>query len=210
MKLNAIEFFSMNNPVRAFIQEKIEIKNLSKLSSRSNQERVLEIGCGNGNGIKLIKKYFSPKEIYGMDLDQRMIDLAIKRIDDKSVKLKVGDVSRLPYDDNTFDAIFDFGVIHHVPNWKDVVSELYRVLKPGGEIIMEDLSIETFETVFGRVMRSILKHPYDKMYKRQELADEFKKVGFLVSKEKVFFPLQTIKYFTMLASKPTQYGHDND
>jgi len=72
MKLNTLEFLAMNNPIRAFIQEKYELKILRAMTSVKNAQIALEIGCGNGNGSKLIKKYFSLKNIIGIDLDEKM------------------------------------------------------------------------------------------------------------------------------------------
>jgi ubiquinone/menaquinone biosynthesis C-methylase UbiE len=54
------------------------------------------------------------------------------------------DASKLDFPDGHFDAVFDFGIIHHIPNWKDCIQELKRVLKPNGEVILEELSIDTF------------------------------------------------------------------
>jgi methylase of polypeptide subunit release factors len=71
MKLNKIEFALMNNPIRAFIQEKHEIAVLRKMFSLANIENALEIGCGNGYGTKLIKKYFRPRRIDAVDLDEK-------------------------------------------------------------------------------------------------------------------------------------------
>ena len=58
MILNKIEFILMNNFIRNIIQEYIEIKRLRKLSNLTSNKIILEIGCGTGNGSKLIKKYF--------------------------------------------------------------------------------------------------------------------------------------------------------
>jgi len=68
MIVNKLEFLLMNNPIRAHIQDRIEAKEFGRLSSLPPDKVVLEIGCGNGTGTKLIKKYFSPKEIYAVDL----------------------------------------------------------------------------------------------------------------------------------------------
>ena len=57
MKLNKLEFMAMNNPVRAFVQEKYELNILRAMTSLKGIDSVLEIGCGNGTGTKLIKKY---------------------------------------------------------------------------------------------------------------------------------------------------------
>jgi ubiquinone/menaquinone biosynthesis C-methylase UbiE len=151
MRLNNFEFLLMNNPVRSFIQEMHEVRVLRGMTSIGNIDRALEIGCGNGHGSKLIKKYFRPRLIDAIDLDEKMIELAKRRNDDSSIRYEVMDASKLNFPDSTFDAIFDFGIIHHIPNWRDCISEMNRVLKTGGEAILEDLSTDTFRTLPGRV-----------------------------------------------------------
>src|SRR3989344_2670669 len=168
MKLNKTEFLLMNNPIRNLIQKHIEVKRLRKWSNLSSNRTVLEIGCGTGNGSKLIKKYFQAKRIYATDLDKRMIDIAKKCSKDDSISFEVQNATKLRYKDNYFDAVFELGVIHHIPNWKDCLKELRRVLKPKGQLIIEDLSIETFSTPFGKLMKKSLKNPYNSMYKEDE------------------------------------------
>ena len=73
MKLNRLEFFLMNNPARAYVQEKYELPILMNMLTSKTFESVLEIGCGNGNGTKLIKKYFDPIHITAIDLDEKII-----------------------------------------------------------------------------------------------------------------------------------------
>src|SRR3989338_4858354 len=148
MLLNKIEFFLMNNPIRKLIQDKIEAKMLRKASNLPKEKNVLEIGCGNGTGTLLINKYFSPNIISAIDLDPRMIRKAKNKVKLSNVNFEVGSATKLPYKSKFFDAVFDFGVIHHIPNWKDSIKELKIVLKKNGLVILEDLSIDTFNTVF--------------------------------------------------------------
>jgi len=199
MKLNKIEFLLMNNPIRNLIQEHIEIKRLKKHSNLPPGKTVLEIGCGTGNGSKLIKKYFHTKRIYATDLDKRMVDIANKKNSDESISFEVQNATKLKYKNNTFDAIFDLGVIHHIPNWKDCLKELKRVLKPKGQLIIEDLSIETFSTPFGNLMKKALNHPYGSMYKENEFVEDLKKTGFKIQVHKRYPTL--IRYFILGAQK---------
>ena len=92
---------------------------------------MLEIGCGSGYGTKLINKYFKPKKIYGIDLDEEMINLANKNKLPNAL-FKVGGATKLDFKDNSLDGIFIFLVLHHIPNWKEALDEFYRVLKKGG------------------------------------------------------------------------------
>lgn len=174
----------MNNPVRSFMQ-RFEAGYLRKISSLEQQATVLEIGCGQGVGTRLINKLFKPKKIVAMDLDEKMVARAKKKTANmKNIDLSVGNAASLQFKDKSFDAVFDFGIIHHIPNWQDCVSEIHRVLKPGGELVMEDLSHETFHnTWLGRFLKRVLHHPYEDMFKRQEFFTHLKKTGFKVEKK---------------------------
>lgn len=194
--MNRIEFWLMNNPIRAFIQG-FEARKLRKMSDLPSEKVVLEIGCGQGVGTKYIQKYFEPKSIRAIDLDPQMVKRAKRRVRDPNITFEVGDASDLSFKDASFDAIFDFGIIHHIPNWEDSLRELYRVLKPDGQLILEDLSIETFEKNFlGKLIKPLLKHPYDQMYKRQVFYSTIKKVGFKVVKK-----YENSFWFSLVAQK---------
>lgn len=201
MILNKIEFSFINSRIRAYIQDKFELKEIRRLSTLPSGKVVLEIGCGNGIGARLIKEYFSPLKIYAIDLDQRMIDTARSCNLDDSIVFELGDASKLRFEDEQFDAVFDFGVIHHIPNWEDCIKEFKRVLQIGGELIVEDFSIETFETATGRILRKLTNHPYERMYRRMELIDCLKMSGFEIMKEKICHPLHLIKYFIIIAKR---------
>ena len=199
MKLNKLEFFAMNNPIRAAIQEHYELPMLKNMITVNGIDRALEIGCGNGHGTKLIKKYFAPRNIVGIDLDERMIRLAKKRNKDQSISFLVMDASKLNFPDKHFDAIFDFGIIHHIPNWKDCLNELKRVLKDDGKIILEDLSSDTFKTFSGKIMKLLSDHPYVEMYSTNDLVNYMKSIGFEIMNFMESNPAGLIKFFSLIA-----------
>jgi len=199
MILNKLEFLMMNNPIRNFIQKHLEIKRLRKLSDLSPSKTILEIGCGTGHGSKLIKKSFQAKRIYAIDLDKRMISIARKRNKDDSITFEVQDAASLKFKNKSFDAVFDLAVMHHIPNWKKTLEELKRVLKHNGQLIMEDFSIETFSTVFGRFLKKILDHPYETMYKEEEIVNHLRRLGFKIIHHKRYFLF--LRYFIIVAQR---------
>jgi ubiquinone/menaquinone biosynthesis C-methylase UbiE len=199
MKLNKLEFLAMNNPLRAYIQENYELRIFRNMTSVENIQRALEIGCGNGHGTKLIQKYFCPQKIIGIDLDERMINTAVKRNRNAAISYQVMDASELDFPDDYFDAIFDFGIIHHIPNWKDALKEMHRVLKPGGEVILEDLSIDSFSKDIGRLWRILSDHPYESMYTPGQFTEFLDEIGFAIRNYKESNPLGLIRFFSLNA-----------
>lgn len=123
MKLNPFEFLIVNNPIRRFVQDQIEIRGFLGVPNLVKGGKVLEIGCGNGHGTKLINKYFKPKEIYGIDLDEKMIKLARKN-KLPNTSFNVGDATKLNFKSNTLDGIFVFAVLHHIPNYQHLRSDI--------------------------------------------------------------------------------------
>ena len=201
MKLNKLEFLAMNNPIRRSIQEQYELKILREMTSLRKPQLVLEIGCGSGNGCRLIKEYFSPSNIIGIDLDEKMVEKALKRTTDSSISYRVMDASHLDFPDQHFDAVFDFGIIHHIPNWKDCLGEISRVLKPSGELILEDMSIDSFANGIGGLWRLLSVHPYESMYTTEQFTDFLNEIGLTVVHFKKSNPLHLLKFFSLTAVK---------
>ena len=178
--MNSIEYWAMNNPLRTFIQRHYEAPRLKCLST-GTADSVLEIGCGQGAGAKIIYDLFSPPKYFGIDLDPRMIRRAKRKAGDlPNATFTEGDVSSLEFPDSSFDLVMDFGIVHHVPNWKNALAEVHRTLKVHGEFLFEDLSLETWERGIGIPFKSIADHPYDQMFRKHEFVDELVSHGFAV------------------------------
>lgn len=178
MLMNAVEYWAMNNPVRGLIQKRIEAPRLRQLCN-GQVDSVLEIGCGQGLGAEIIRGLYSPFEYCGIDLDPKMIRRARKKQGDwTSARFLQGDAARLPFTDNHFDLVVDFGIIHHIPNWRDALAGIHRVLKPQGEFFFEELPVETWEKGIGRRLKNLLDHPYDEMFRQSEFVSELERLGF--------------------------------
>ena len=178
MLMNSIEYWAMNNPLRALVQKHYEAPRIKAVSQRE-AGTVLEIGCGQGVGAKIINRLFSPETYVGIDLDPKMIRRARKRVLGlPNATFMEGDASSLAFRDGAFDLVVDFGIIHHIPNWRDALAEVYRTLKKGGEFLFEELPVETWERGIGRPLKRVLEHPYEDMFRRHEFVSELQELGF--------------------------------
>lgn len=133
MELNFAERLLVNNSARALVQRFYEAPLLRKLGGSIEGLHVLDVGCGRGVGVQLLLEQFGAAHVHGIDLDPKQIGHAQKRLATRfsgRFTLGVGGVERLPFESEVFDAVFDFGMLHHVPVWQHGVGEIRRVLKP--------------------------------------------------------------------------------
>jgi ubiquinone/menaquinone biosynthesis C-methylase UbiE len=182
MLLNRFEFALMTSPIRALIQEKYEMKKLRRIAGTEDIGEALEIGCGSGAGSAMIMKYFSPARLTCIDPDRKMISLARQRSRNGPVTFQVMDASELSFNDASLDAVFVFGAMHHIPDpsWKRAIGEIHRVLKDGRQLIIEDMSAETFQHGSGRLLKPFMSHPYDKMLRVGEFREFLEGTGFKI------------------------------
>ncbi|MDO4633320.1 MAG: class I SAM-dependent methyltransferase [Eubacteriales bacterium] len=106
---------------------------------------LLDAGCGTGAMVKLLAKDVPGKEYYGIDLSEKMIEVA--RENGETIHFRQGDCENLPYSDNSFDVVTCSMSFHHYPHVEDFFQSVSRVLKPGGRFILRDM---TSNSVFVR------------------------------------------------------------
>lgn len=92
---------------------------------------VLELGCGTGLILERIAKI--ARTAKGIDLSEGMIDKARER----GLDVQVGSVTDLPFADASFDCVYSFKVLAHVPDIGKAIAEAKRVTRPGGTMVLE-------------------------------------------------------------------------
>ena len=193
MKLNWVERVVANNPFRAALQRG-EIHLLKRKIQLKKGAKILEVGCGRGAGARLILKSFQPSLLCALDLDILMIQKAkayLSADEKKRVSLHVGDAFRLPFKDRVFDAVFGFGVLHHVPDWRGAAAEIARVLKVGGIYLVEEFYPSAYQNL---ITKHLLVHPKEDRFFGPDLrnalaainlpireAIDFKKLGIVAA-----------------------------
>ena len=108
--------------------------------------RVLDFGCGPGTISVGLAKAVHPGEFHGVDMEESQIDQAREiarfRRQDKAV-FHVGDVTALEFEDGFFDVAHCHNLLMHVPDTHAVLTEVKRVLKPGGLIACREMICES-------------------------------------------------------------------
>ncbi|MHB8533837.1 MAG: class I SAM-dependent methyltransferase [Sulfuricaulis sp.] len=96
-------------------------------------KKVLEIGVGLGADHQKFAE--AGAVLTGVDLTQRAIDHTRRRFQVFSLnsELRTADAENLPFEDETFDLVYSWGVLHHSPDTPKTLDEVFRVLKPGGK-----------------------------------------------------------------------------
>ena len=108
--------------------------------------RVLDFGCGPGTISVGLAEAVNPGELHGIDMEATQIDLAraaARAGGHANVTFRVGDVTDLPFDDDSFDVAHCHAVLMHVPDTPAVLAEVKRVLKPGGIIASRESIISS-------------------------------------------------------------------
>lgn len=100
---------------------------------------VLEVGCGRGGGCSFITRYLQPRSVVGVDLSGRAIDLCHRHHAGPGLAFLRGDAESLPLEDGTFDVVLNVESSHCYGSMPRFLSEVRRVLRPGGHFLFADL-----------------------------------------------------------------------
>ncbi len=108
-----------------------EILSFAEFDSGAGKQ-MLEIGVGMGGDFARWLR--AGADATGVDLTERAVAITRHRLEAEGLEaeLRVADAEALPFDDNRFDLVYSWGVLHHTPDTRRAVDEARRVLKPGG------------------------------------------------------------------------------
>ena len=182
------ELRAMNGSFRRFIQRRIEFPIFRWLGLHGHDLDILEVGCGSGYGAVLLSR-LKPKSYVGIDLMPEMIDLAQKRKDVPHADFRLMDATDMrQIPDTSKDVVVIFDILHHIPRWREVLSECGRVLRPAGTLFLEEPCASTV-----RLWDSFFHwgHPKDASFTWRELEARLNDVGFTVKHRCRFWPLRS-------------------
>lgn len=99
-------------------------------------DKILDAGCGDGYYLFLLNSLDLNFKLVGVDADKKALASAKKNLKDKKIKLVRGDISDLPFAENIFDGVILSEVLEHIDNNTIALTEVRRVLNPGGKLIV--------------------------------------------------------------------------
>ena len=101
-------------------------------------QKSLEIGCGTGFFSLNLKLAGVVDEVHVTDISPGMVEAAKRNAAQLGFAIdgQAADAETLPYDDDTFDVVIGHAVIHHIPDVEQAFREMFRVLRPGGRVVI--------------------------------------------------------------------------
>lgn len=123
--------------LETFIYSRDAIEHLHRyaiVSDYIKDKIVLDIACGEGYGSNILAE--KAKQVYGVDIDNETINTAKKKYKKHNLQYSTGDASKIPFDDGSIDVVVSFETIEHHEHHNEMMSEIKRVLRPNGIVII--------------------------------------------------------------------------
>jgi ubiquinone/menaquinone biosynthesis C-methylase UbiE len=155
---------------------------LIKQANIKPNQRVLDLGCGTGTLVVLLKRKFPSAEIVGLDPDPKALRRAEKKVRRAgvSVQLDEGFSDALPYEPGTFDRVLSSFMLHHLKEHEreKTLREVLRVLKPAGTFHLLDFAGGE-DKAPGRWGRLVDSHARLEENSEQRILQLMKRAGFM-------------------------------
>lgn len=116
---------------------------------------ILDVGCGTGTHLELYQRYES--NLFGIDLSPSMLEIARRRLG-SSARLDLGNATSMPYDDHMFDLSISMLSLHEMshPTRLDVLSEMKRVIKDNGHMLLIDFHPGPYQPLQGWISKIVI------------------------------------------------------
>ena len=195
-------FLPLYDPIVRFLGFDRSRQELISQGNIQPDHHMLDIGCGTGSFVVLLKRQFPAAHVIGLDPDPK----ALRRSQDKlaragvAVQLDRGFSDELPYEKQSFDRVFSSFMFHHLDGQqrKETLREVLRVLKPGGSFHLLDFTADEHGS-HGFLNRFIHTHAQMKDNTDQRLLQLMSSAGFKnpekVKEDKMFFGLMQTGYY---------------
>jgi ubiquinone/menaquinone biosynthesis C-methylase UbiE len=180
-------FLPLYDPIVSLMGGARAREELVKQANIQPNQRVLDLGCGTGTLVVLLKRKYPAAEIVGVDPDQKALQRAQKKVRRAgvAVQLDEGFADELPYEAGTFDRVLSSFMLHHLEEHEreKTLREVLRVLKPAGTFHLLDFAGGE-DKARGRLGRLVNSHARLEDNSQQRILQLMRRAGF-VEAEKV-------------------------
>lgn len=153
---------------RAILESFLE-RITNELRTANKDLRILDVGCGTGANLEMLKKYGQSE---GVDVS----DDALEFCRQKGLKVHKGLAEKLPFDDETFDLVTALDVVEHLDDDIAGLAEMHRILKKGGKTL---IFVPAFMWLWG-VQDDISNHRI--RYTKKQIVERLEKAGFTIER----------------------------
>ena len=141
---NIAKHYDLMNTVLSFGQDYFWRRFAVKKMNLKSSDRILDVACGTCMFTKEALRQVPTLPVEALDFNKEMLSQGETRIKRAGlmthVNLVQGDAMELPYEDNTFDAAMSGFAMRNVPDIQQVITEMKRVVKPGGKVVVLELA----------------------------------------------------------------------
>jgi ubiquinone/menaquinone biosynthesis C-methylase UbiE len=165
------------------------ISDLARLvpDRRSSHPVILDIGCGSGRSFKLLDEFFRPSRMIGIDSDSAMLAISADTAATCGlpVEFRNDSAAKLSLPDASVDMVFCHQTFHHLVAQQAALGEFFRVLRPGGILLMAE---STRRYIHSWIIRLLFRHDMTVQRSAQEYLDMIRAAGFTVDSAAISYP----------------------
>ena len=140
-------------------------------------DRLIDIGCGPGAFLCLVEEAYPGIQLNALDISPEMVQETRERLSDTAIAT-VGDSEHMPLEDGQYKVVTCNMSIHHYPHPQDALNEMYRILKPGGVLLLNDMDCVAPIRAVANWLFPRLPGGDVKMYNRKEIEGMVRQAGF--------------------------------
>ena len=154
-----------------------DYRHVMKEIKRFRPASLIDIGCGPGGFLCAVQKRFPDIQLNALDLSEEMVRETQERLGPSAVAI-VGDSEHMPLESEQYEIVTCNMSIHHYPHAQDAVNEMYRILKPGGTLLLNDMDCASPIRALANWAFPRLPGGDVKMYTRREITQMIQEAGF--------------------------------